>query len=137
VRRSLILLLLIVGALGVGAQPIDPFQPANAIVMGRGGSFTATASGYNSFFYNPAGFARNGELTLTSANLWAFMDRDLVSLAQDFLGTGLSLPAAPAASRAAIDPAALEGLEVFFVDLSDWVTEAEGSGADLARISHE
>jgi len=135
VRRSLTLLLILFGAIGVYAQPLDPFQPANPIVMGRGGSFTATASGYNSFFYNPAGFARDGELTLTSANLWAFMDRDLVSLAQDYLTTGLSLlPQLSAASSRAGDPAALESMEAYLADLADWATAAEGAGADLEAI---
>ncbi len=134
-RRSLTLLLILFGAVGVSAQPIDPFQPANPIVMGRGGSFTATASGYNSFFYNPAGFARDGELTLTSANIWAFMDRDFVSIAQDIVGTGAGIfSGAPAASSRAIDPAALEGLEGYFTDLTDWVAGAEGAGADLEAI---
>ncbi|MEE8441408.1 MAG: hypothetical protein V3S41_06785, partial [Spirochaetia bacterium] len=134
-RRSLTLLLLLFGALRVFAQPFDPFQPANPIVMGRGGSFTATASGYNSFFYNPAGFARDGELTLASANIWAFMDRDLVSLAQDFVGTGLALlPQASAVSSRAIDPAAFADLEDYFVDLADWATAADGAGADLEAI---
>lgn len=139
-HRSLSILLLLLCAVGVYAQPFDPFQPANPIVMGRGGSFTATASGYNSFFYNPAGFARDGELTLASVNVWAFMDQGLVTMAQDFVGTGLgALAAAPAASAPAaasraIDPAAFAGLEDYFTDLADWVASAEGEGADLEAI---
>ncbi|MCK4515923.1 MAG: hypothetical protein KAU31_11735, partial [Spirochaetaceae bacterium] len=133
-RRSLTILLILFGAVGVYAQPIDLFQPANPIVMGRGGSFTATASGYNSFFYNPAGFARDGELTLTSANVWAFMDREFVSIAWDYVRTGASFfPLAPAASIRASDPA-LEGLEGYFADLADWVAGADGAGADLEAI---
>ena len=133
VRRSLTILLLLLGAIGVSAQPFDPFQPANPIVMGRGGSFTATASGYNSFFYNPAGFARDGELTLTSVNVWAFMDRDFVSTAWDIVGSGVSfLPGTPVASSRAIDPAALEGLEGYFTDLADWVATTDS--ADLEAI---
>ena len=132
-RRSLTILLLLLGAIGVSAQPFDPFQPANPIVMGRGGSFTATASGYNSFFYNPAGFARDGELTLTSVNVWAFMDRDFVSTAWDIVGSGVSfLPGTPVASSRAIDPAALEGLEGYFTDLADWVATTDS--ADLEAI---
>jgi hypothetical protein len=136
VRRSLTALLLLFVAIGVFPQPFDPFQPANPIVMGRGGSFTATASGYNSFFYNPAGFARDGELTLTSANLWAFMDRDLISFAQDLIGSSLGFLPSPtaAASSRALDPAALEGLGDFATDFSDWVTGAAGAGADLQAI---
>lgn len=134
-RRSLTILLLLLGAIAVSAQPFDPFQPANPIVMGRGGSFTATASGYNSFFYNPAGFARDGELTLTSVNVWAFMDRDFVSTAWDIAGTGAStLLGTPDASIRAIDPTALEGLEGYFTDLTEWVEGAEGAGADLEAI---
>lgn len=136
VHRLHILLLLIVCAAGVSAQPFDAFLPANPIVMGRGGSFTATATGYNSFFFNPAGFARDGELTLASANLWAFMDNELVSLARDALLGGSSLFGQPAATASAreIDPAALAELEGYFQDLSDWAAGAEGAGADLEAI---
>jgi len=128
-------LCLLLTAASLSAQPFDPFQPANPIVMGRGGSFTATASGYNSFFFNPAGFARDGELTLASANAWAFMDRDLVSLAQDFAGQGLSfLPLASTVAPRAIDQAAFQGLEEYFSELQTWVEDADGAGADLQAI---
>jgi hypothetical protein len=89
--------------------------------MGRGGSYTATATGYNSFFYNPAGFARAGELTLASTNLWVFMDRDMVALAQQMLGAfGITRSAARA-----LDPAALEGLTTYFEDLADWAADED------------
>ncbi|HKJ85121.1 MAG TPA: hypothetical protein VKA06_03545, partial [Spirochaetia bacterium] len=83
-RRLFTVMLAFAATVGISAQPLDPFMPENPVVMGRGGSFTATAAGYNSFFYNPAGFARGGELTLASANVWAFMDRELVDLVRDF-----------------------------------------------------
>lgn len=129
-RRTFILILLTVCVLAAGAQPISPFQPENPVVMGRGGSFTATATGYNSFFVNPAGFARGGELTLASVNGWAFMDRDLVSLVQDFAGTDITLSpsiAGPARTGStgfgsrSIDPAAFAGLEDSFADLQAWI----------------
>jgi hypothetical protein len=101
-------------------------MPENPVAMGRGGSFTATATGYNSFFYNPAGFARGGELTLASANIWAFMDRDLVSLAQDVASGQLtgSRTVSPESGSRAIDPTAYEDLQSDFQALQDWI-EAE------------
>ena len=136
-RRSLTLICLILVAAGLYAQPFDPFLPANPIVMGRGGSFTATASGYNSFFYNPAGFAREGELTLASANVWAFMDRDFVSVMQDLAGQALPFLSGGAASVSsrAIDPAAFAGLEVFFTDLQSWAETTDPADIETILIT--
>jgi len=51
------------------------FLPVSPEVMAQGGSFTAVANGYNSLFYNPAGFAdEDGDLTLLSTSLWAYMN---------------------------------------------------------------
>ncbi len=88
-------------AAGVGfAQFDDPFMPQNPIVMGQGGSFIANAEGYNAFFNNPAGFARGGELTLTSINAWAFVDRRLLEFALDMIqGNGPGFPTASFVSR--------------------------------------
>jgi len=123
VRALYTALILLVCAVGLQAQPFDPFMPESAVVMGRGGSFTATATGYNSFFYNPAGFARSGEFTLASANLWAFMDRDLVDIAQGIVtssvGTSRGIPGAPGART--LDPDAYAGLEDDFAALQDWI----------------
>jgi hypothetical protein len=45
--------------------PLDP------TVIGQGGSYTAVARGYQSFFTNPAGYRmKNGSLTLLSATTW-------------------------------------------------------------------
>jgi hypothetical protein len=109
-----------VSAASAWSQPFDPFQPAHPIVMGRGGSYTATASGYNSFFYNPAGFARAGEFTISAADVWLFTDKDTISLGRDL---GLIPSLARSVSRD-IDPAAFADLEDDLQDLSDWV-EAE------------
>lgn len=111
------LALLIVCVAGAWAQPTDPFMPQNPVVMGRGGSYTANATGYNSFFHNPAGFAGGGELTLASANVWAFMDRDLVSLAQSFIGSDIGVNRSAARS---VDPEAYAGLEEDFAALQEW-----------------
>ena len=73
-RRTLTALLLTLGFVGVCAQPFDPFQPENPIVMGRGGSYTATATGYNSFFYNPWNW---GFIPLhLSSRGWKLLDYD-------------------------------------------------------------
>ena len=140
-RRTYIVALLALCAVAAEAQPFDPFQPENPVVMGRGGSFTATATGYNSFFYNPAGFARGGELTLAATNVWAFMDRDLISFAQDIaegtLGIPLSLSTAsvsPASasvapranvSARALDPATVDELGDSFTALEEWATNED------------
>ena len=56
----------------------------NPILAGQGGSFTANASGYNSLFKNPAGFAMDGgDFTLLSANVWSFADQSLIDFAMD------------------------------------------------------
>ena len=122
-HRSVAVLVCLVLASFAWAEPFDPYRPESALVMGRGGSFTATASGYNSFFYNPAGFARRGEFTLASTNLWVFMDRDLVELARGAAGPMLGLGASSGSVVAprSLDPAALEALGVYFEDLAGWV----------------
>ena len=71
-----------------GAEPIDepPFLPMNPEVMAQGGSFVASAHGYNSLFYNPAGFARpGGSFTLASATTWMYARPDRVALALEGL----------------------------------------------------
>ncbi|MFP4114034.1 MAG: conjugal transfer protein TraF [Spirochaetota bacterium] len=91
--------------------------------MGRGGSFTATASGYNSFFYNPAGFARGGELTLASVNLWGFADRELISLAQEIaegdISTSRSL--SDGDGSRAFDPEDYEDIAEDLGGLQEWI----------------
>lgn len=90
------------------ADPFDPFQPSHPSVLGRGGSFVATAEGYNTFFHNPAGFASAGELTLASANAWAFTNRETLELVEMALNGELSMPGGeePAPSVAGIGPRA-------------------------------
>jgi len=48
----------------------SPFLPVSPRVMAQGGSFMAVANGYESLFYNPAGFA-NTKFSLTLASLAA------------------------------------------------------------------
>jgi hypothetical protein len=73
----------------VFAQDEDPvrieprFAPQNPIVMGQGGSFTANAEGYNSFFLNPAGFAKKSEFTIVSANPWLYTTSELLDWVTD------------------------------------------------------
>lgn len=70
-----------------------PFLPMSPQVMGMGGSFIADAHGYDSFFYNPAGFSRSGgSFTLLSATTWAYARPDeLFALGQKLSGgTGSS-----------------------------------------------
>ncbi|MFW5737647.1 MAG: hypothetical protein ACOCYX_01930, partial [Spirochaetota bacterium] len=122
-RRTLLLLLIISSAVAGWAQPADPFSPQDPVVMGRGGSFTAKATGYNSFFANPAGFAGAGELTLASANVWAFMNRDAVSIARDI-----------AAAHAARDPVARRALIQEAVSIDTTSQEALLLAASLGGL---
>jgi len=85
--------------------------------MGRGGAFTASPDGYSSFFTNPAGFAGEGELTLASANVWAFMDDALVALMRDFAAGDTSFSNLSASG----DEASVEEMTAAFEGLSDWV----------------
>ena len=117
-RRTVLLLLFIASAVAGWAQPVDPFSPENPVVMGRGGSFTAKATGYNSFFANPAGFAGDGELTLASVNVWAFMNRELVTIAQEIAGGQLSF--GRSATPRSTDPDAYESLQDNFAELGEW-----------------
>ncbi|MFW5744905.1 MAG: hypothetical protein ACOCW3_05635 [Spirochaetota bacterium] len=119
-RPTVLLLLFIASAVAGWAQPVDPFSPENPVVMGRGGSFTAKATGYNSFFANPAGFAGDGELTLASVNVWAFMNRELVTIAREIAGGQRSF--ARSATPRAIDPDsdAYESLQDNFAALQEW-----------------
>ncbi len=70
-----------------------PFMPMSPLVLGRGGSFVADARGYESLFFNPAGFSREGgSFTLASASSWIYARPDaLVSLGRDML-LGTSTP---------------------------------------------
>ncbi|MFW6261855.1 MAG: hypothetical protein ACOC6J_09770 [Spirochaetota bacterium] len=123
VRRTLLLLLIISSAVAGWAQPADPFAPQDPVVMGRGGSFTAKATGYNSFFANPAGFAGAGELTLASANVWAFMNRDAVSIARD-IAAG-QLPFGRSVTPRSVDQDAYETLQDDFVALQEWAASED------------
>jgi len=50
-----------------------PFVPVSPQIMGQGGAFIADAHGYNSLFYNPAGFARSeGSLTISDTTAWVY-----------------------------------------------------------------
>jgi hypothetical protein len=62
---------------GLWAENIDEpaFVPVIPEVMAQGGSFTAVANGFNSLFYNPAGFAsEDSDLTILSTTCWAYMN---------------------------------------------------------------
>jgi hypothetical protein len=92
-------LALVLGAGSAFAATISeiPFVPLGPEVMGMGGAFVADAHGYNSFFFNPAGFSRDqGSFTLLDASSWIYARPDqLFSLAGQSLA-GAGSPAAVA-----------------------------------------
>jgi len=78
-KKNLLIVVVMATMVAAGAfAQVDPFFPPNPATIGRGGSFTADAQGYNAFFYNPAGFAGKNEFTLLSVNMYAVMDRRLL-----------------------------------------------------------
>lgn len=82
-KRSLayILLLLLLLLSPATADPVKekPLIPYSPELLGQGGSFTAVAEGYNSFFTNPAGFAyTEGEGTFPSLTTWVHAKPDSV-----------------------------------------------------------
>ena len=87
-KKILISFLIVLLDLSISMVFADQYQgspvPVNPIVMGQGGSFSANANGYNSLFFNPAGFAvGKGDVTLLSANMWAFLDDTILTIAAD------------------------------------------------------
>ena len=54
-----------------------PLVPLSPSIMAQGGSAVATAHGYDSFFYNPAGFSRSKrELVIPGATVWVYSRPD-------------------------------------------------------------
>ena len=83
-KKVIIVVVLLACSISSFAQ-LDPFNPPNALTMAQGGAFTAVATGYNAFYYNPAGFARKSEFTLLSMDVYGVMDRTLYELMSDTL----------------------------------------------------
>jgi len=75
--RKLFLIFTIFTIISLSAAGIDeaPFLPVSPRVMGMGGSFMAVADGYESLFYNPAGFANTSfSLTILSESICMYMN---------------------------------------------------------------
>lgn len=64
-------------------RAMPAFAPRSPVIAAQGGAFTASASGYESLFTNPAGFASRGPaFTALSVNPWLYTEvRDLGRLA--------------------------------------------------------
>lgn len=89
--RNFIAVLLLFLAAGMAfANTINeiPFVPMGPEVLGRGGSAIADARGYDSLFYNPAGFSRDpNSFTLSSTSAWVYARPDeFIGLAGQFAG---------------------------------------------------
>ena len=68
------LALLSAGAIFAQTTAIGRLAPKDARSMAMGGAFTSLATGYQSFYGNPAGFAASyGQITLTNVNAWAYV----------------------------------------------------------------
>jgi hypothetical protein len=82
VIKKLLLVVLVAlvlpGALVSAAEYAEPaFVPLSPSIMAQGGAAIATAHGYDSFFYNPAGFSRGKrELVIPGATAWLYSRPD-------------------------------------------------------------
>jgi hypothetical protein len=72
------LALLLAAAAASAADYLEPpLVPLSPSIMAQGGSAVATAHGYDSFFYNPAGFSRSKrELLIPGATVWVYSRPD-------------------------------------------------------------
>lgn len=84
-KKIIIIIVLVLSCSLSAFAQLDPFNPPNAMTMAQGGAFTAVATGYNAFYYNPAGFARKSEFTLMSMDVYGIMDRTLYEMMSDSL----------------------------------------------------
>lgn len=94
-KRVLAICAILLGLVAVGAAFANtineiPFVPMGPEVLGRGGSSIADTRGYDSLFYNPAGFSRDpSSFTLGSTSAWVYGRPDeFISLAAQVGGGG-------------------------------------------------
>lgn len=78
-KKTLLILMILLIAASAFAQPklLKPVDPA---ILGRGNTVIADPGGYQSFFNNPAGFAKDDQFTILSLNPWLFTDKATVSI---------------------------------------------------------
>jgi len=89
---AIVLLLCAAAALSAADVTETAFMPMIPGVMGQGGASTATATGWDSFFTNPAGFSREGGgFTVLETGAWMYARPDrVVAMAQEFITSGAS-----------------------------------------------
>ncbi len=89
------LTLLLVVAVASATEYVEPpLVPLSPSIMAQGGTAVATAHGYDSFFYNPAGFSRGKrELVIPGATAWLYARPDAL---WNFGMAALTAPPAPA-----------------------------------------
>ena len=90
---ALLIFILAAGSASAAEIAETPFLPLSPEIMGRGGSFIADAHGYNSFFYNPAGYSRgSATFTLADAALWVHARPDELVAMGSQIASGTSTP---------------------------------------------
>jgi hypothetical protein len=77
-RLFILLVLVVPAALASATEYVEPgFLPLSPSIMAQGGAAVATAHGYDSFFYNPAGFSRSKrELVIPGVTAWVYSRPD-------------------------------------------------------------
>jgi hypothetical protein len=94
-RNFIAVLLLSLASGAAFANTVDeiPFVPMSPEAIGRGGSAIADAHGYDSLFYNPAGFSRDpSAFTLSSTSAWVYARPDEFMGLVGQLAAGSSTP---------------------------------------------
>lgn len=96
-KRIFVVVALLVAAGGLFAQDPTvvfekPFRAPTPATVGQGGSFTANAYGYDSFFNNPAGMAGKGSFTLMSVNPWIYSTGEMLQFVSDTAGIDTGTP---------------------------------------------
>ena len=140
-KTILVIFIFLIGS-SVFAQ-LDLFMPPHPITFGMGGAFTADPAGITSFFYNPAGFAsEEGEMTITSATVYALFDPALVPLIEKLLNGAVAIPSPTTSARqspptppgggipggfAGLLPEGLLDLANQLSGVSNWLNELEGA----------
>jgi hypothetical protein len=93
-RLLAVVLILLCAAMALQAADVaeTAFMPMIPSVMGQGGAKVATASGWDSFFTNPAGFSREGgTFTVLEAGAWMYARPDrALAVAQEYIANGTS-----------------------------------------------
>ena len=79
-KITLLVLSLLILSLTASGQTATYVDPA---VLGRGNTVMSNPSHYQSFFFNPAGFAKEDKISIPGVGAWLFTDRQTINMLMD------------------------------------------------------